>query len=145
MNLTCYYTCNLVPPGFLETAGVEPRSLLGCSVEGGNGAGPSLSPGTKPTILPHPNTCPYVVRTLAAAEAVLRAEDGALLAIPSGCDAMRRAGDALKARFDERVFPFSVPRVNDAGSVAAEGDALDQPGHGVENSARQLESFLEML
>ena len=39
----------------------------------------------------------------------LRADDDALLAIPSGCDAMRRAGDALKARFDARVFPFSVP------------------------------------
>ena len=118
---------------------MEPRSLLGCSVEGGNGAGPGThsgagasagpGPGAKPTILPHPNTCPYVVRTLAAAEAVLGADSDALLAIPSGCDAMRRAGDALKARFDARIFPFSVPRVNDAGSVAALTRDLDRlPG-----------------
>ncbi len=136
MQIVCYYTCNLVPPGFLERAGVEPRSLLGCSAESGNGAGPGThsgagassgpGPGAKPTILPHPNTCPYVVRTLAAAETVLGANNNALLAIPSGCDAMRRAGDALKARFDARIFPFSVPRVNDAGSVAALTRDLDR-------------------
>jgi hypothetical protein len=33
----------------------------------------------------------------------------------------------------------------DVPFLALDGDALDQPGHGVENSARQLESFLEML
>ncbi|HZJ02695.1 MAG TPA: 2-hydroxyacyl-CoA dehydratase family protein [Thermoleophilia bacterium] len=33
----------------------------------------------------------------------------------------------------------------DVPFLALDGDALDQPGHGTENSARQLESFLEML
>ncbi|MHB9150362.1 MAG: 2-hydroxyacyl-CoA dehydratase [Thermoleophilia bacterium] len=125
MSRTCYYTCNLVPPTFLERAGFVPRSLLGCSVDGGadtDGTGMIA----KPTITPHPNSCPYVVQTLAVAEAALSAESDALLVVPSGCDAMRRAGDALRARFHDRVYAYSVPRTSDAGSVAALARDLDR-------------------
>lgn len=125
VSRTCYYTCNLVPPAFLERAGLVPRSLLGCSADGRNGTdGAGLI--AKPTITPHPNSCPYVVQTLAVAEVALSVEGDALLVAPSGCDAMRRAGDALRARFHDRVYVYAVPRTNDAGSVAALARDLDR-------------------
>src|SRR5680860_1166234 len=133
MSLVCYYTCTLTPPGLLGRTGVMPRALLDYLGEGGRCAPPAAAPA----ILPHSNTCPYVVRTLAAAEAALGADATALLAVPSGCDAMRRAGDALKARYHDRVFPYLVPRTNDPGSVDALTRELDRLGAWREGSVAE--------
>ncbi|MHB0978923.1 MAG: 2-hydroxyacyl-CoA dehydratase [Thermoleophilia bacterium] len=130
MSLVCYYTCNLVPPGFLERADVRSRALLPVTADGD---GP-ISASTL-SILPHSNTCPYVVRVLAQAETTLGADDSALLVIPTGCDAMRRAGDTLKARFGRRVFPYVVPRANDPGAVTALARDLDTLAAWLEEAA----------
>jgi 2-hydroxyglutaryl-CoA dehydratase, D-component len=78
------------------------------------------SPGA---IITHPSTCPYVVTLLAAGERALDGDgetDGDssdCLVVPAGCDAMRRLGDALAARYPDRVFTLFVPRTPDPASV----------------------------
>ena len=90
MERVCYHTCMLVPPALVERAGCVSRSLLNGAPHHAPG---SSGPALEPTILPHANTCPYVVDTLAAAEMMLGTDPDAMLVVPSGCDAMRRAGE----------------------------------------------------
>ena len=116
MSRVCYYTCTLVPPYFLERAGYAPRALLD---RHRGAAGADTATGFERSILPHANTCPYVVNTLAAAEQAFAEDPEAVLLVPSGCDAMRRAGETLRALEPARVYTYTVPRDNDPGSVAA--------------------------
>ncbi len=123
----CYYTCSLIPPLFLARSGHTPRRLAATirstSPAATGDAPPALTPQAPGAIIAHPSTCPYVVTLLAAGERVL---DGAgktggdpldCMVVPAGCDAMRRLGDALAARYPERVFTLFVPRTPDPASA----------------------------
>lgn len=89
---------------------------------------PSSAANSPLRILPHSNTCPYVVRTLAQAETALDKDRRSLLLVTAGCDAMRRAGEALAALFGDRVRVCVVPRTSDPGSIAAMARELDAVG-----------------
>ena len=56
-------------------------------------------------------TCPYVTALLASAVDHLGRSDH--LVVPTGCDAMRRAGDALAARLPGQVSSVHIPRTTD--------------------------------
>ena len=123
---TCYYTCSLVPLHFLARAGHTPRRLAPTIRSTSSSDTPDATPAsTAPplgAIITHPSTCPYVVTLLAAGE---RAFDGIggeadladYVVVPAGCDAMRRLGDALGARYPGRVFTLFVPRTPDPASA----------------------------
>ncbi|MCJ7797993.1 MAG: 2-hydroxyacyl-CoA dehydratase family protein, partial [Thermoleophilia bacterium] len=84
----------------------------------------SVSPASPPgAIIAHPSTCPYVVTLLAAGERVLdgdsekEGDSSDCVVVPAGCDAMRRLGDSLAARYPDRVFTIFVPRTPDPASA----------------------------
>jgi len=123
----CYYTCSLVPPRFLARAGHTPRRLAptirATSSSDARGSTPIPATSQPGAIITHPSTCPYVVALLAAGE---RAFDGDserdgdspdCVVVPAGCDAMRRLGDSLAARYPDRVFTIFVPRTPDPASA----------------------------
>ncbi len=112
---TCYCTCNLLPPRIYSSAGHLARRLAAPAAPGPV-AGP-LPFATPARILVHPMTCPYVVTQTAAADHALARSIDDCLVVPAGCDAMRRLGDALAARYPDRVFALFVPRTDDSAAV----------------------------
>jgi hypothetical protein len=134
----CYYTCDLLPLDLIVEAGYSPRWL------GGHLRDPS-APARREALSVHPMTCPYVTKLVAAAEGVLAATGnggaaafgsvgnapgnapaasaGDRLVVPGGCDAMRRMGDLLAAKYPGRVFMLSMPR--SSGARVAETLASD--------------------
>ncbi|MHB1344143.1 MAG: 2-hydroxyacyl-CoA dehydratase family protein, partial [Thermoleophilia bacterium] len=121
MNQICYYTCNLLPPGFLAHAGHLPRPLLQTPARQHAPLRSEAAPrdaADRAPILPHANTCPFAVSTIDAGERTLAEDQSACLVVPTGCDAMRRAGDALAARYPDRVRALLVPRTDDSRAVS---------------------------
>jgi len=74
-------------------------------------------------LIAHTSTCPYVTTLLAAGERALERDGWTdrdpsdCVVVPAGCDAMRRLGDALAARYPGRVFTLFVPRTPDPASA----------------------------
>ncbi len=62
-------------------------------------------------------TCPYVTVLLASAADTIGHADQ--LVVPTGCDAMRRAGEALAARLPGRVWSLQIPRGTEPAAVDA--------------------------
>ena len=106
-----YYTCNLVPLGLLTRNGYAARWL-------GDAVDQNQAPQRREALSVHPMTCPFVTRLIAAGDLLLsEAPPGDRLVVPSGCDAMRRAGDLLSATYPGRVFVLPMPRANDRLAV----------------------------
>ncbi len=122
MTATCFYSCALVRPAFLARRGFVARPLAALALA----ADGKCDPDGFET---HPNTCPWVVQLLAAAESALAAPGCTdLLVAPAGCDAMRRMGDMLAVRLGDRIYRPWVPRTTDEAAtrrLAKELDALD--------------------
>src|SRR5680860_1041323 len=85
----------------------------------------SLSAAERQTHLCHPMTCPYVVRTLSAADRLLAADPCHCLVVPAGCDAMRRAGDVMEFRHPDQVLNVPIPRELDRNAASALAAHLD--------------------
>ncbi|MBU2601473.1 MAG: 2-hydroxyacyl-CoA dehydratase family protein [Actinobacteria bacterium] len=122
MTATCYHSCALIRPGFLARRGFAPRSLAALALAGDGRRHPD-------GIETHPNTCPWVVQLLTAAESTLTAPGCTdLIVAPAGCDAMRRMGDMLAVRLGDRIYRPWVPRTADEAAIrrlAKELEALD--------------------
>jgi hypothetical protein len=108
----CYYTCNLLPLGLVADAGFSPRWL-------GNHLRDPGAPAHRDALSVHSMTCPYVTKLVAAAEEVLGSFNATAsgdsvtadcLAVPGGCDAMRRLGDLLAATYPGKVYVLQMPR-----------------------------------
>jgi hypothetical protein len=110
MTSLCYYTCHLLPATFLARTGCRPTRLPSADTGVAHGHG---------DVSVHSTTCPYVVALVAAAEKALTEESRSSLVVPAGCDAMRRVGEVLAARFPQQVFLMLLPRAEDPGSVKA--------------------------
>ncbi len=122
MAAICYYSCTLIRPGFLARRGFAPRPLAALALDNADKHHPDGFEA-------HPNTCPWVVQLLTAAEWALTEPGCAdLVVTPAGCDAMRRMGDMLAVRLGDRVYRPWVPRTTDEAAIrrlATELEALD--------------------
>jgi hypothetical protein len=117
MPKNAYYTCNLLPLELVARTGYSPRWL-------GEHLQDPGAPARRDALSVHPMTCPYVTRFVAAADALFdHADDGDVLLVPGGCDAMRRMGDLLAAVYPGRVFVVSLGR--SSGDGVAETLAAD--------------------
>jgi 2-hydroxyglutaryl-CoA dehydratase, D-component len=117
MPKNAYYTCNLLPLELVARTGYSPRWL-------GEHLQDPGAPARRDALSVHPMTCPYVTRLVAAADALFdHADDGDVLLVPGGCDAMRRMGDLLAAVYPGRVFVVSLGR--SSGDGVAETLAAD--------------------
>jgi len=114
----CYYTCNLLPTSLLGDHGHIPKRLAD-TLEAREPA------AERQTHLCHPMTCPYVVRTLSAADRLLAADPCHCLVVPAGCDAMRRAGDVMEFRHPDQVLNVPIPRELDRNAASALAAHLD--------------------
>ena len=133
---TCYYTCSLVPPSFLAKAGHQPKRLTSTirSTSPSRSGDTSRSSAASPpgAIIAHASTCPYVVTLLAGGERALDGDNKSdgdpldCIVVPAGCDAMRRLGDALAARYPDRVFTLFVPRTPDPASARSLAGDLER-------------------
>lgn len=118
----CYYTCNLLPTALLAHHGHVPQRMADTS----RARDPAAE---RQSHLCHSMTCPYVVRTLAAADDLLADNPSDCLVVPAGCDAMRRAGDVLTSRYPRQVRSLSLPRQVDeraAHRLAHDLEALEE-------------------
>jgi hypothetical protein len=117
MPKNAYYTCNLLPLELVARTGYSPRWL-------GEHLQDPGAPARRDALSVHPMTCPYVTRLVAAADALFDgADEGDVLLVPGGCDAMRRMGDLLAAAYPGRVLVISLSRSSEGG--AAETLAAD--------------------
>lgn len=108
---TAYYTCNLVPVGLISQAGYSPRWLGGRLQAAG-------APARRDALSVHPMTCPFVTRSVEAADALLAdSPEEDCLVVAGGCDAMRRLGDLLATVYPGRVFTIPMPRSSIDGAT----------------------------
>ncbi len=91
-----------MPPGLVRAAGHRLVRLQARAA--------GLTDGRPGVRVAAAGTCPYAIRVTQAADLALRADPGSVLAVPWGCDGLRRAADLLGAAWPDRVRSFPVPR-----------------------------------